>query len=738
MKNRLIILLIILLALPFFLWACAPTEKEPPLSFGKAKITVEEDGIYRLTHSALQEVGLDLKSAELATAQLTNLGQEVPIWMAGTDEGQRGWHAIEFYGTANESKYSVANVYWLTIGQATGKRMEERPVSSVEAASFPSSFEATLHREENSLYWAKAPRGVDRWHWQSLIAPAPATFTFTPHHLAAGDGRLRVALLGGTSDPAEPDHHVLVHLNEHLVADATWDGQETYLVEAATSHLLEGENVLLLEAPGDTGAKADVILLDWYEISYQRGFVAEDDRLQFEARRPEAPPELDEGLVEGQAGAYRLAGFSQPDVSIFDITDPANAVRLNGYAVESEGDAYAVSFSDEVPGQRRYLVVSSMAIKEPTRMALADDTDLRASDNQADYLVITHPDFRESIKPLVEWRESGGLEVKVVTIEEVYDEFSFGLADPTAIRDFLSYTHQHWTRPAPRYVLLVGDASYDYRDNLKAPNKNLLPTYLVQTYFVGETASDNWFVDFDDDSLPEMAIGRLPVNSAAGAKVVVDKIVSYERNPTPGEWRKRVLFVADDDQADFEATSDSLIESNLPPDYQATRVYLSDFADPEESAARIIEEFNQGTAIVNYVGHAALNVWAKEGVFSSADIANLRNGSKLPLVVTITCLDGYFHHPQANCLAEELLVAEGKGALASFAPTSELLPAEQDALVRALFEALFASDAPTLGEAVMRAKRSLSDSGQAYQDLIQTYTLFGDPALQLGLLAQQK
>ena len=709
MKNRLIILLLFLLALP--LWACTP-EEEPPRSFGEAKIYVEEEGIYRLTNSALREVGLDLKGVEPATVQLTNLGQELPVWIVGEADDP----AIEFYGTANESSYSRANVYWLTISQAVGKRTEERPVSSGETASFPSSFEATLHREEDSLYWSKAPQGADRWYWQSLFAPTSAPFTFALHHLADDDGILRVALLGGTSDPAEPDHHILIRLNDHLVVDATWDGQETHLVEAATSHLLEGENVLVLEAPGDTEAKAEVALLDWYEIGYQRSFVAEDDQLQF----------------EGQAGAYRIVGFSQPNVSIFDITDPANAVRLSGYAVEPEGDAYAVSFSDKTADQRRYLAVSSTAIKEPTRMALADHADLRASDNQADYVVITHSDFRESLQPLVEWRKSGGLEVRVVTIEQVYDEFSYGLADPTAIRDFLRYTHQQWAKPAPRYVLLVGDASYDYRDNLQASNKNFVPTYLVQTHFVGETASDNWFVDFDGDTLPEMAIGRLPVSSAAETRIVVDKIVDYERDPTPGEWRRRVLFVADDDQSSFEATSDDLIESYLPPDYQTTRIYLSDFADPEESAARIIAEFNQGAAIVNYVGHAALNVWAKEAVFSSSDIAALRNGSKLPFVVTMTCLNGYFHHPQAESLAEELLLVQGKGALAAFASTSELLASEQDALVKALFEALFASDAPTLGEAVMRAKRSVADSGRGYQDLIETYTLLGDPALRLA------
>jgi len=715
MRHRLTILLLFLLALPFFPWACAPEE---PLSSGKAKIYVEDEGIYRLTYFALREVGLDLKGIEPAMVRLTNRGQEVPVWIVGEGDDP----AIEFYGTANESSYSLANVYWLTVGQAAGKRTEERPVSSGDAVSSSPSFGATLHREEDLLYWSKAPQEADRWYWQSLIAPASVTLAFALPHLANGNGILRVALLGGTSDAVEPDHHLRIRLNDYLVADATWDGQERYLIETAIPHLLEGENVLIVETPGDTGAKADVVLLDWYEIGYQRRFVAEDDRLQF----------------EGRSGVYRIAGFSRPDVAVFDITDPTNAVRLSGYAVESEGDAYAVSFSDEAAGQRRYLAVSSIAIKEPMRIAPADHADLRAADNQADYVVITHPDFRESLQPLVEWRKSRGLEVTVVTIEEVYDEFSYGLADPTAIRDFLRYAHEHWAEPAPRYVLLVGDASYDYRDNLDAPNKNLLPTYLVQTHFVGETASDNWFVDLDDDSLPEMAIGRLPVKSAAEAKIVVDKIIGYERDPTPGEWRGRVLFVADDDQPAFEATSDDLIEGYLPPDYQATKVYLSAFADPGESTARIIAEVNQGVAIVSYVGHAALDVWAEERTFSSADIASLHNRSKLPFFVTMTCLDGYFHHPQADCLAEELLLAEGKGAIACFAPTSESLPSDQDVLAKALFEALFAGDAPTVGEAIMRAKRSLPDNGRGYEDLIETYTLLGDPALRLELLLQPR
>ena len=707
MKNRLITITL-LLALSLLPWACA--RPELPVS-GTAKIYVEEDGIYRLTHSALQEVGLGLKGVDPSLIRLTLGGQEVPIRVIGQGDER----TIEFYGTANESEYSSTNVYWLSIGQGAGKSMEERSVSSAKGDSPPSSFKATLHLEQDSLYWAKTTEEVERWYWQSFVAPARATLPFTLSHLAGPEGVLRVALLGGTSDPAEPDHHVRVHLNDQFVADATWDGQEGFLIEADLSNLLEGENVLVIEAPGDTGAKADVTLLDWYEVDYPRRFIAEDDHLQF----------------KGDAGVYRVAGFSQPEVEVFDITAPANPVYLSGAIVEPEGNTYAVSFSDPIPGQRRYLMVGPGAVKEPTSIAPTHPTSLRAADNQADYIVITHPDFRQGIQPLVEWRESQGVRVKVATIEEVYDAFSYGLTDPAAIRDFLHYAYQHWTRPAPRYVLLVGDASYDYRDNLKAPNKNFVPTYLVQTRFVGQTASDNWFVDFDEDRLPEMAIGRLPVKSAAEIKIVVEKTIGYERNAVPGEWRQRVLFVADDDQPVFEATSDDLVKSYIPSNYEAIKVYLSDFADPGQSKARIVEAINQGAVIVSYVGHAALNVWAKEGVFSSDDIAALRNESKLPFVVTMTCLDGYFHHPQADCLAERLLLTEGKGAMAVFAPTSESLPSHQDVMVKALFQALFANGAPTLGEAVMRAKRTLPNGGRGYEDLIETYILFGDPALRL-------
>jgi hypothetical protein len=694
-----------------------PPKTEPQTPASAAKIFVVEEGLYQVTEADLEAAGLGWGDFDPTRLQLLYRGQEEPLWV----QGQGDDLLLRFYGRASESRYARENVYGLRLGEGAGQRMEERTkAEGGELEGGAEGYVATVRAEENRLYSSRVAEG-DHWFWESLPAPITQTFTVTLTALAPGAGRpstrlrasLRVEVWGSTEGPPAPDHHLRLSFNGQPVADEMWDGQGRHLVEAnlSPSLLAEGPNTVTLEAVGDTGVAADVTFLDWIEVRYPRRFVADEDRLTFES----------------DGGLHRLIGFSG-DAVVLDVTHPEKPALVA--SIEQEGEGTAVTLWVE-PGHR-YLAVGPAGFLSPTHIARAiSNPNLRSPDNQADYVAIVHADLMEVLQPLLQWREEQGLKVIAVPVEAVYDQFNHGLPDPTAIRDLLRYGRDHWAKPAPRYVLLVGDASYDYRDYLKTPSKNLIPTSLVETHFVGETASDNWFVDLDDDTLPDMAIGRLPAKRAAEVEAVVDKIMSYERSPASGEWHRRVLFVADDDQPAFEATSDDLVESYLPPDYLVVKVYLSAFAAPEESEARIIEEINEGAAIVTYVGHAALDVWAKERMFSSQDIASLHNGAKSPFVVTMTCLDGYFHHPKLDCLAEDLLLAEGKGAVACFAPTSESLPSDQDALAKALFEALFADDAPTIGEAVMRAKRNLPQGGHGYEDLDETYTLFGDPALRL-------
>ena len=145
---------------------------------------------------------------------------------------------------------------------------------------------------------------------------------------------------------------------------------------------------------------------------------------------------------------------------------------------------------------------------------------------------------------------ASGLSVITAKVEDVYDEFNYGIFNPQAIRDFLSHAYDNWS-PAPSYVLLLGDATYDFKDNLGKGIANAVPSQLVETPSYGETASDYYFVAVDgSDVLPDMFIGRLPVASAAEAATVVQKIINYEESPVPGSWNMRHVFTIDYDDDD--------------------------------------------------------------------------------------------------------------------------------------------------------------------------------------------
>jgi len=707
---------VLLLALLGLLVACssaAPPESTLPPAPTMVKVGVEEDGIYVLSYADLASAGLDPGGVDPNRISLSNQGQEVPLLVSG--EGTE--LNIIFHGTGNSSPYSRENVYWLDLGDVSGKRMAERAVPLVACAAPAASFLHTVRGEKDLFYAGMAPAGEDHWYWQKLLAPETTDLPVDVVDLAPGDGLLRLALLGYTSDEVSPDHHVRIHVNACTVAEASWDGQERHVIESAVPHscLLEGENILGLEAVGDTGARVDIVLVDWFELEYQRYFSARDDSLEF----------------TGQGGYHAVTGFTGEQLWLFDVSDPLNVVQLTEANVEASGAQYVLSFCDGEPSGHSYLAVGRAGLRRPTSITAATKSaDLRSPTNQADYVVITHQDFREAILPLVAWRRSQGLTVQVVTITEVYDQFSHGLADPAAIRELLRYAHANWAQPAPRYVLLVGEASYDYKDNLQGPNKSLLPTSLVETAFSGQTVSDNWFVCLDDeDVLPDMAIGRLPVSTVAEARAVVEKIIAYEQDVPPGDWRQRVVLVADGKEASFAAQSDLLAEQSVPSSYEVSKVYAGSVEDPQSAVA---QELADGSLIVNYVGHGSIDLWSEDRLLSSEQIGSLGNDGRQPMVILMSCLLGFFGHPERDAMAEELLLAEDGGAVAVFAPSSLTLSSDQGPLNRALLKALLREEARTVGLAILEAKRSVATETQGQRDVMETFTLLGDPALQLA------
>jgi hypothetical protein len=304
-------------------------------------------------------------------------------------------------------------------------------------------------------------------------------------------------------------------------------------------------------------------------------------------------------------------------------------------------------------------------------------------------------------------------------VEDLYDEFNFGQKSPQAIKDFLAWATTHWEK-APQYVVLVGDGSFDPRNFLGLGDVDFVPTKLIDTVYL-ETASEDWFVDFNNDGLPEMAIGRLPVRTVEESEVLVSKIVGYQQAAPVQE----VVLVADlTGMFDFETVSEEL-RNLLPSSLTARLIFRGDFATDGEARNALIGGINQGPLLVNYLGHGSVEVW-NGGVLNSRDADALINGWRLPFFINMTCFNGMFHDVYTESLSEALLKAEGGGAIAVWASSGLTEPAAQAMLNREFIKVLFNGDPITLGEAVKRAKAAVTDP-----DVRRTWILFGDPTTKL-------
>jgi hypothetical protein len=373
-------------------------------------------------------------------------------------------------------------------------------------------------------------------------------------------------------------------------------------------------------------------------------------------------------------------------------------------------------FGDETPGERRYWAASASALLAPAAIRPAAAAILPPAAG-ADYIAITHPSLAEALQPLLKHRQGQGLRTVVVSAEAIADQFGAGVAGPDALTDFLRWATTTWPAPPPRFLLLAGDASYD-----ADPQADLVPTGLVATGEVGETASDTDLADLDRDGLPDLAVGRLPARTPEQMAAMVAKTLAYEQAEAAG-WQRQGLFVADDDDP-FFARFDQQMMALLPPGFQAEATTIGE----EDVRARLSAAWQAGRGLISYMGHGATNLWAQEEILTNADIAGLDAGGKLPLVVVWACLSGYFHHPSQDSLGETLLLTPQRGAAAALVPTGATFASDQMVLAQALFgRHLFSS--PTVGEALLASYRELDPASPGLRDIIHTFALLGDPAL---------
>jgi hypothetical protein len=446
-----------------------------------------------------------------------------------------------------------------------------------------------------------------------------------------------------------------------------------------------------------------MVMLNRFRVSYPRAPIAVDGRL--------------DGWWS-ESGAVEVSRLNHP-AAVIKMGESGPA-WLSGLEPTAEGVRFLAEAGTPylVAGPQAFLPVE---VRKPLKSRLKEKS------HQADYLLIGPRAFVAAAGSLLELRSSQGLRVKGVALEEVYSEFGFGEESPKAIRDFLSYAYHQWS-VSPRYVLLLGDGTYDFKDYLGTGVVNQVPPLMVETTYL-ETASDPSYAAVNgEDILPDLAIGRLPASTVDELQKMVAKIISFE---TSGNLLgSRAVLVTDnpDEGGDFVSNAEELAATVLSAK-ELEKIYLSELGTTATRSS-IQQAFNEGSSLMSYIGHGGIHLWADENILNIYHTPFLVSQTEQPLLLTINCLNGYFHFPYFNALAEELLKAEDKGAIAAFSPSGLSLNEPAHGLHKALLEEIVNGNHPRLGDAILAAQAAYAESG-AFPELLSIFHLMGDPALTL-------
>ncbi|MFC1713745.1 C25 family cysteine peptidase [Candidatus Poribacteria bacterium] len=733
------------------------------------KLFIKRNSMYKLDYSYFVKAGIDPAEIDPQKIEILSNGERVPIYVEGYDDGSFDPDDfIEFYGVAIDSFRTDENVYWLSWGGlgTSGAKSWLMPVKdgTPKASDLtpPVAFWDTEHWESDVLHDPLkdvTADASDHMFWTQMRGDDPVgsvksnILLALPYRAAniSKSFKLRVCFQGVTYARGASNHIVDIILNGSVVGTAEWEGQTEYISEITMSQRdLRRQNYLGLQCrdtndtynkvkndPRYTGPEWDVYL-NWAEMDYWREFISQSSQLEFSTET--IPPVT-------KTVQYSIAGFSRADVEIFQI-DRAGAVAkiINPKVMKMEDGSYTAIFEDKVLQPTRYFMKNTTVLTKPNSIVKDQPSTLHDPANRIDYIMITHRNFRESTERLADFRRKQGLDVIVVDVEDIYDEFSYGIFDPKAIKRFLRYAYFNWDK-IPTYVLLMGDAHWDYKYvkheyyvKYETYPRIYVPTYHAQSIPYGEAALDHRFVTVDgDDILPDMFIGRIPAENVEEADNVVDKIIRYESNPYRGQWQSRILLAADDDKSKsgdevFENSRRELVTSFIPVSYESAEAYLRKIREPYLARNMIITEFNKGVVIAEYSGHGGIHHWAHEGILHVSDLDKLQNYNKYPFVITTTCDNGYFDNPMSKSIMEVFLEQRNRGAIACLSATRLTYGQGNAAFDKILYPRIFDGGSPTLGKIMAEAKIDFINLGMtSWIGSAEQYTLFGDPATRLAL-----
>ena len=753
-------------------WRLPPKRRpapKPALQEGTwLRISILEEGMYRISGADLEAAGVSLGDVDPASLRLhygggkalpireINPSQAMPeVGLVVEDGGDGRLDAEDFvlfwaesvsrweYAPASRSfqyrhnLYTHENVYWLGFGGGEGRRAERRNGALVASdAQQPTSYRVRVHEEAEQFVLLQlfSIKSGYTWYWEDFRGNA-RNFPVVVRQAAPDPVAVRLGFIG----IPETRPRFSVRWNEETI------GTETFAIPAqpyrrryvATDTLWaplgaqEGLNHLGIFHSGNP------CRLDWYEVEYSRGFSAERGELFFSYPLT--------GTTQ-----FRLAGFADEKPRVFEVSAGLAEVLDFEYDAQ-EGTVIFQDRPGDVP--RQYAVGGPATWKRPVRLELDVPGNLTTGAWGADWVAIYHRDFRAAAERLAQWRATDDrfgrpMRTAAIDIQDIYDEFSGGLLDPTAIRNFLAYAAEHWD-PAPLFVALVGDGSYDYKNNSGISQGNWIPAFQD-----GDSTYDEWYTRVvGGDLFTDMAIGRLTVQTAAEADVVVDKIIAYDRAPEVGPWQSRVLLVSDDllnrdhpnnVESYFLFDSEKMAQDFLPKELDLIKLYIAQFPLEGQEKPRAREEFirlfNKGSLNLIYLGHGTYDRLSHEWMFFlSRDLDKLNNGGRLPLFFTAASQVGVFDDPVRISIPEALLQKEDGGVIGMICATRIGYHHTNVQLANQFYWQMYHTEREhvPIGLALTEAKQLLlpkydPSTPKEFRN-IQRYSLFGDPATRLAM-----
>jgi uncharacterized repeat protein (TIGR01451 family) len=675
------------------------------------KIAIDHEGWYRISLADLFAAGLD-RSTEGRSLHLFAEGIEQPLLISNEEKGlPSSSEAIEFYGTGIDTPFSADRIYWLVRENTGGKRISLEPFSNSGNAS-PNSFPFTVVREDRFTYFAALLNGENNDNFfGAIVTSDPVDQDLEVAHLDNSSAQpipLELTLQGANDGQL---HSINVQVNGSMIGQMNFIGQilstQTFDVESTLIH--DGSNtVTLTTLNGDN----DVCAVQSIQLHYAHTYAADASWL-----RATAPAGTE----------LHISGFSDAQVRVFDISDPLNISQIGG-TISANSGSYEIAFT--VPGigsaERTLVAFSGAAISAPVSLTHHVPSFLDDQQAGSDIVIISYPDFATALAPLVQLRESQNHRVRLVTTDEVYDEYNYGERSPIALRSFLNDAAAHWQHK-PQAILLVGDASLDPRDYLGLGDFDFVPTRMIETEAF-KTSSDDWFTDFQSTGYATIPTGRLPVRSVADTQLLVSKIVNYERGAEAGPWSEQALLVGDQNEnANFSSAVGSAA-GILPQSLKVSEI-LADGQDPATVRLQLLTALNNGALIVDYQGHGAEQQWSFTNLFNGDDALALTNGGKLPVYILMDCLNGFFQDVYGDSLAESVLKSPNGGGVAVWASSGFTEQAPQASMNQALLAQLAAHPDEPLGQLILQAKSGTTDN-----DVRRTWILFGDPAMKVHFL----